>query len=424
VAEMNRDRPPVRRGVLRWPSVALIVLAPFAIHAIWGYIEARRLRAAIVAIEARGEPTRRSTALPSADAARSDRYYRAAAALSSRIYSDLPTGLMAAERSGEWPVDLTEKLRDFLGNYRVALQLLDWAAPLPYENSDPAEYVGGDLMSAIRLGYLHALERALHDDGEGAAAALYSTIRAGRYFDGDLSQYLYSSWAAAAVGPVLERTRPTQPSLTLVAQALADNERDDILRAQFLFLRVELLQRRPADPWVIGPRARPTLVINDPLGTHRVVEQLETLKRLLEAASAPWPDRIDAVVAIDARALSDFVFGPVEIDRDRLEAIFVRSVPALAVNRAMRIAVAVEQYRRDHGEQMPPDVDALVPAYLDSVPLDPFTGKALRFVKEADAYVAYSLGSNRQDDGGDVTVGWRDQDRSAPDPGIRIRYAK
>jgi hypothetical protein len=44
--------------------------------------------------------------------------------------------------------------------------------------------------------------------------------------------------------------------------------------------------------------------------------------------------------------------------------------------------------------------------------------------KDGSGDVAYSVGSNRRDDGGDVTVGWRDGDRSAPDPGIRIRYAK
>ena len=89
----------------------------------------------------------------------------------------------------------------------------------------------------------------------------------------------------------------------------------------------------------------------------------------------------------------------------------------------MRIAVAVERYRRDHGELLPNDLQDLVPTYLPAVPIDPFSGQEMRFAKVADGYVAYSVGSNRRDDGGDVTVGWRDGDRSA-DTGIRIRYAK
>jgi hypothetical protein len=91
--------------------------------------------------------------------------------------------------------------------------------------------------------------------------------------------------------------------------------------------------------------------------------------------------------------------------------------------RRREIVIAVERYRRDHGDRLPDDLQALVPVYLPAAPLDPFSGKEMRFTKDAGGYVAYSVGSNRRDDGGDVTIGWRDGDRSA-DPGIRIRYAQ
>jgi hypothetical protein len=265
---------------------------------------------------------------------------------------------------------------------------------------------------------------AVDGDAEAAGAAMYAAIRGGRggrYSDGDLELYLYSFWAVTTMRSVLERTRLTAPSLTRIAEALAEADRDDILPAQFLALRVELLRRRPADPWFIGPPAQPIFAVNRPLTTHRVVAQLVAIDRLLQAARSSWPDRIDAIANTDATALSGLAFEGTA-DRSRLEAEVNTTVRALAVYRAMRIVTAVERYRRDHNEQIPPDVEALVPAYLDSVPIDPFTGRPLRFVKEADGYVAYSLGSNRQDDGGDVVVQLKDGDRSAPDPGIRIRY--
>ena len=424
MTERPRHQPPVRRRFLRWSSVALIVLAPFAVHAIWGYVEARRLTATIHAIEAKGEPTRRSTVLPSGDAARAERYYRAAAALASRSLSHLSPAVLAAERSGDWSPDHAEHLRTVLAGRELALQLIDAAAPLPFEGRDPAGYLGGDLMSAIRLGYYHAILRTLDDDAEGAAAALYATIRAGRYFDGDLAQMMYSNWAVSAVRPTLERTRPSRSSLALLAQAIAEADRDDLLRAQFLFLRVELLHSRIAEPWRIGPRGRPFLLVNRPLRTHQMVSQLVALDRLLQAASEPWPARIEAIVASDARALAGIAFGPGEANRARLEAVVFRSVRPLAVNRAMRIAVAVERYRRDHGEMLPNDLSALLPIYLTSIPIDPFAGKDMRFARDGSGYVVYSVGSNRRDDGGDVTIGWSDGDRSALDPGIRIRYAK
>lgn len=428
MTEIAPDRPMVRRRFLRWSFVALVVMTPFTIHAMWGFIEARRLQSAIAAIEAKGEPTRRLTPMPSGDAWRAERYYRAAAALLSRYTNDLPPALGAASRTGNLSPELARTLRTYLEDYRTALQLMDWAAPLPFEgffDGFGAVYglITGDMIGAVRLSYLQAMLHAADGDADAAGAAMYAAIRGGRYSDRDIELYLYSSWAVTTMKSVLERTRLTAPSLPRIAEALAEADRDDILRAQFLALRVELLRRRSADPWFIGPPGQPIFAMNRPLRTHRVVAQLVAIDRLLQAASTPWPDRIDAIANTDATALSalsGMAFGPATAERSSLEADVNTTVRSLAVHRAMRIVIAVERYRRDHSEQMPPDVEALVPAYLDSVPIDPFTGRPLRFVKEADGYVAYSLGSNRQDDGGDVVVQLKD--RSAPDPGIRIRY--
>jgi hypothetical protein len=42
----------------------------------------------------------------------------------------------------------------------------------------------------------------------------------------------------------------------------------------------------------------------------------------------------------------------------------------------------------------------LVPNYLESVPIDPFDGKELRYKKLESGYVVYSIGENLSDDGG------------------------
>jgi hypothetical protein len=44
---------------------------------------------------------------------------------------------------------------------------------------------------------------------------------------------------------------------------------------------------------------------------------------------------------------------------------------------------------------------AMVPAFLEAVPTDPFDGKLLRFEKLAGGgYIVYSVGKDRQDDHG------------------------
>jgi hypothetical protein len=145
---------------------------------------------------------------------------------------------------------------------------------------------------------------------------------------------------------------------------------------------------------------------------------------MLAAASAPWPDRIDAISSADAHGLPPQYFGPGVITRQRLEAFVSGGLRPMITNRAIRIAVAVERYRREHGEMLPETLQSLVPAYLPSVPIDPYTGQPMRFVKEQAGYVAYSVGSNRRDDGGDVEVRITPRERTAMDPGIRIRYVK
>jgi hypothetical protein len=67
--------------------------------------------------------------------------------------------------------------------------------------------------------------------------------------------------------------------------------------------------------------------------------------------------------------------------------------------RTARTALAVERYRLKHG-QLPEGLEALVPEILESVPLDPYDAKPLRYRRLERGYVVYSIGSNMVDDGG------------------------
>lgn len=67
---------------------------------------------------------------------------------------------------------------------------------------------------------------------------------------------------------------------------------------------------------------------------------------------------------------------------------------------ATKALIALRMYQREHGEY-PGTLEALRPQYLDSLPVDPFDGSAIRYSKE-DAWV-YSVGRNFEDDGGSVS---------------------
>jgi hypothetical protein len=65
---------------------------------------------------------------------------------------------------------------------------------------------------------------------------------------------------------------------------------------------------------------------------------------------------------------------------------------------ATRTILALRAYQLTHGK-LPPDLNALVPEFLDAVPVDGFDGQPLRY--SAEKKIVYSVGKNLKDDGGD-----------------------
>ena len=61
--------------------------------------------------------------------------------------------------------------------------------------------------------------------------------------------------------------------------------------------------------------------------------------------------------------------------------------------------MAVERYRVAHGN-LPETADALVPEFIESVPIDPYSGEPIRYGLLPNGYVAYSVAKNGIDDGG------------------------
>ncbi len=86
-----------------------------------------------------------------------------------------------------------------------------------------------------------------------------------------------------------------------------------------------------------------------------------------------------------------------ERDHGMLLSILKRSSAVNAGLPLLRVRIAMERYRLDHGA-WPETLDALIPSYLDSIPLDPMDGKSLRY--NATKRILYSIGTDFVDDGG------------------------
>jgi hypothetical protein len=96
--------------------------------------------------------------------------------------------------------------------------------------------------------------------------------------------------------------------------------------------------------------------------------------------------------------------------------VVTKFAQSTAFLRTTETALAVERYRLAHSGQIPQDLSALTPLYLDAVPADPFDGQPLRFKRLSKGYVIYSVGSDGRDDGGkentSVTNGVADSDET------------
>ena len=68
-----------------------------------------------------------------------------------------------------------------------------------------------------------------------------------------------------------------------------------------------------------------------------------------------------------------------------------------AARRVLLTNLALRAYRLEHGED-PPDLDALVPSILKSVPIDPYSEKPLLYLKRGKDGAVYSVGPDRDDD--------------------------
>ena len=69
-------------------------------------------------------------------------------------------------------------------------------------------------------------------------------------------------------------------------------------------------------------------------------------------------------------------------------------------------ALALALYRVDRGE-FPKSLDALVPAYIDTYPLDTFDGQPIRYRRRDEGYVLYSVDADGRDNNGLRPGAWQ-----------------
>lgn len=118
----------------------------------------------------------------------------------------------------------------------------------------------------------------------------------------------------------------------------------------------------------------------------------KSYERMIAAARLPFAEaqaEMEAAANDPARKIRAPNLGRAQIAFLRMEAQQL----------AAQAALAVERYRLAHGAR-PENLDALVPAFLAEVPVDPFDEQPMRMRVDEHSYSIYSVGDDLKDDGG------------------------
>lgn len=455
----DRQPPPastrVRPALRRTATVLVIILLPLAAHALWDFVEMRRLVREIEAIRSKGEPVTeqeagRTYAGSTDEHRRASRYYLAAAMLaldSNRQPSEITE--LHEWLSGATPLrtsqqEILGRLTTFLDGQQDTLALVDTANRLPFRGFSPGteyNYRTQGLWRVAQLTAARTLYLSLAGQLEQASQSALDSLKVRRVLR-DSNWFLLDG--GHEIPAILSLSTPSLATLERLQAALEAEEGSYLPEERIAAQRawaIETIWRRyyGIDPRAPRNYSLPMRSVLEwvwrPWFTHEVVGALRGWAELVEAARKPWPEKIKATGDVARRYPVDQRARPgLWPYRGDLMRNFVGLRPqgvdssALIVDRCSRVALAVERFRRDHGGALPRSLQALVPDYIGTVPLDPASGKPLLYRQQPDAYVVYSVGPDEKDDAGDLSSelqqvikrGWGRRIIAGRDVGVRV----
>jgi len=427
------------RRSLRRPLaiVFCLLVSPIAAFVIWGRVEAARLNRALDALEARHEPldVDKLDPRPSTEEQRqaSHLYAQAGRLVGEAAGSRLTPVGKTIEELCELPpgdrgrAERIAALRKIEATYAEVLNLLDRASALDAAGWDDADRPrrqslaalgprSAGIVNLVRIGRL-----ACTGDGEGAAAALLATLRVSRVLPPSFFGSLPVQ-TAHSLRSLLTLTSPSGRSLEALQKEYESRADEHAVEKRVLYTRAWWLSYTlPGDfseppPGFFDRRVNPVealvTALARPARDRRTRVDLAEFEEAIEAARQPWPAKFEAAAALSRKypasappSRRGFVeslvrpFGGLRAGLN-LDGTVWNAAEALARTRASAGALAIARYRLAHGGALPGSLGELVPAYLAAPLIDPYTGSELKYQHFGANYRVYSVGINRQDDGG------------------------
>jgi hypothetical protein len=324
-------------------------------------------------------------------------------------------------RTEPLPEEMKTLIAQYIADNNEALKLLHAGAAIQHSRYPTDLNAGFETflpnLSEIRRGvFLLELEAILHaenGDSESAVRAAKSCFGIARSLAREpltVSQLVRAACQSLAVTTVeycINRVELTDEQLVELIESVDNAERICDISCAFVGERCMGISFFKA-PGSVNPDLIDGLPFRPVLELYKVVGlaeadaiiYLDLMEGYIKSAQLPLNKRLEAVKAIDARLQSTsqahILLHVMMPALSRITAIDMRNIAKL---RAARAALAIERYRVAAGK-LPDALAELVPAYLDTVPADPFDGKEIRYKKLETGFVVYSIGEDLSDDGG------------------------
>ena len=166
------------------------------------------------------------------------------------------------------------------------------------------------------------------------------------------------------------------------------------------------------DEWLLRfAVSRPAWHLNNQLWYERAHDELATSIDAKAGTWRPIERQFDPGKLTEKERRHDLMMAAQSMNMMR--SLTEKAVWTHAQNKMAAIACALELARRATGSY-PATLEALVPAYLAPLPIDPTSGSSFLYsVRPDGSYRLHSIGFDRKDQGGEIT---EDSDRDLSDP--------
>lgn len=452
-APSARARPIWRRALRGAVLIAFVLLATvFLVRMAVGYWTARQLHAELTRIRDAGEPVSLKElrlAQPEVDEA-SDAWpcYEAALALIQRQdLDDAEKRSRSTLRSADAPptavplgpdLDVGERV---LANNALTLDMLERGTQRPACRENTGIEQGMDFFldrltrarAVAKLAALRTHTCIAHGDGDGAVESLIISLRFLRVLDSQpvllaaLVRVAAMEHVSEDVQYVLQLCRPSDVALARLLDALLEADAGMQLERLALAERaygIESMRNLIAAG--LGAATPPGGPVSVPMNwpragwwtrpwvEYRAMQYLRGMSDFVDATQRPWSQAIEAMRDFEQKKPpADQIPGAA------LNRAVAHAARGIALTRTAAVAVMIERYRKAKGA-LPDSPSELVPAHGTSLPTDPFNGQDLRYLRDSDSYVVYSVGANLADDQGAVVP---DEDGEDPgDVGVRVHF--